>query len=284
MNTKVVIQIESNQNSAKVTQHAADSRVITKHIPLEDLPELIRVSSTTIVKDSDTGFISPNLIREVSAHGQIKRLYHFPVIKFNCHLRYYDDMSFNESNKYGIKYEDDHLVFTDFIYRNFGLLTVNVNAENFNCVRHNFGCLSTDFFDRVTDDSNLHFALLNHFDQKVCWHGSFDTSLLSERDSVKQARLVHNYLNSNFNNDLYLRCIPSYTAITKYANEGLSEFLDDVFSLTIEDISDSDERSYVVNVAILYFLCTKLNLKFEDVTEPSHHNESDSYLSIKDYF
>ena len=292
MNTKVTIEINSAEPSAKVSQQFADSRVAVKNVPVSELPELIRLSASNTMKDSDTGFISPNLIREVTAHGQIRRLYHFPTLTFDCHLRAYEfedeGIEFNSENTYGITEDDDHLIFPGFTYRNFGLLITNVNNEDFSCVRHNFGCISTDFFDQVSESSRLHYSMLNHFDQKVCWHGSSDHSLLAERNSVKQGKLVYNYLNSNFNNDLYLRCVPSQEAIEKYATEGLNDFLGNVFSTDAETAISARDNScgYIINVAILYFLCTKLNLKFEDVTEPNHSYDSDSetYLSIRDYF
>lgn len=293
MNTKVTIEINSAEHSAKVSQQFSDSRVAVKNIPVSELPELIRLSASNTMKDNDTGFISPNLIREVTAHGQIRRLYHYPTIKFDCRLRAYefeeDDISFNASNSYGITEDDEHIVFPGFTYRNFGLLITNVNNEEFSGVRHNFGCISTDFFDQVSNESLLYYAMLNHFDQKVCWHGSFDHSLLSERNSVKQGKLAYHYLNSNFNNDLYLRCVPSDEAINKYGPEGLHAFLKDVFSAgDVDDILNARDNScgYIINVAILYFLCTKLNLKFEDVTQANHSYDSDSetYLSIRDYF
>ncbi len=290
---KVIIEVNSNETSAKVTQHLPNSRVAVKNIPISELPSLIRNSAANTQKDSDTGYMSPNLIREVIAHGQVRRLYLYPSLTFECKVRAYLDEddeeypNFNQSNSQGITYVDGHIVFPNFVFRNFGLMIANVNNEEFSCVRHNFGCISTDFFDQVTEQSKLHFAMLNHFDQRVCWHGSFDQSLLNERNTVKQGKLVYNYLNSNFNSDLYLRNVPSEDAINKYRSEGLETFLCDVFSDDFETILEQRGMGagVVVHVAILYFLTTKLNLKFEDCTEPASHfgDESETTFNIEEY-
>lgn len=301
MTTKIIIEIESTGSSAKVSQTGDNKRTVVKNIPISDLPELIKVSSTNTVKDSDTGYISPNLIREVIAHGQMKRLYHFPTIKFNCNLNiegylscdpddddddcYYPDI--NTENKYGITIKDEHLVIPNFIYRDFGLLIVNVNNDTFSCVRHNFGCITTDFFGHVSDESNLNFALLNHFDQKVCWHGSFDYTLLAERDSVKQARLVHNYLNSNFNNDLHLRQRPTEDTIKKYSSEGLLDFFKEIFGDDHGERmlhADSDGYRYFISILIIYYLSTHLGLKFEEICEHSCDYGDSSLLRLREYF
>ena len=290
---KVIIEVNSNETSAKVTQHLSNSRVAVKNIPIAELPTLIRNSAANTQKDSDTGYMSPNLIREVIAHGQVRRLYLYPTLTFECKVRAYFDEDeedyprFNEENSYGIKFIDEHLVFPDFTFRNFGLMIANVNNEEFSCVRHNFGCISTDFFDHVHDQSKLYFAMLNHFDQRVCWHGSFDQSLLNERNTTKQGKLVYNYLNSNFNSDLYLRNVPSDAAITKYRSEGLEDFLCNVFSERFENILEQRNMSQgvIVHVAILYYFTTKLNLKVEDCTEPSScfDDESETTFNIEEY-
>ena len=291
---KVLIEINAESTAAKVTQHTSNSRVSVKNIPVSELPQLIRLAGANTQKDSDTGYMSPNLIREVIAHGQVRRLYLFPLLKFECKVRVYDDdgegyaFNFNSGNKYGIKMnEDDHLVFPDFTFRNFGLMIANANQEEFTCVRHNFGCISTDFFDNVTKESTLQFAMLNHFDNRVCWHGSFDHSLLNERDTTKQGKLVYNYLNSNFNSDLYLRNVASDEAIAKYRAEGLEEFLTDVFNMPFNDILSSRDMSegVVIHVAISYFLSTHLKLKFEEYTVPSRGYDSsrDTCYLIEEY-
>lgn len=289
---KVIIEVAAGETSAKITQHRENSRVSVKNIPIAELPKLIRLSAANTQKDSDTGYISPNLIREVIAHGQVRRLYLYPTLQFECKVRAYldedeDYPTFNESNKYGIKLIDDHIVFPDFTFRNFGLMIANVNNEEFTCVRHNFGCISTDFFDFVNEQSRLYFSMLNHFDQRVCWHGSFDQSLLNERNTNKQGKLVYNYLNSNFNSDLYLRNVPSEAYIEKYRKEGLEEFLCDVFEGDFDDILELRNMSQgvIIHVAIMYYMSTKLNLKFEDFTEPSgaFSDDSDTTFVIEEY-
>lgn len=292
----VIIEIKAEETSAKVSQIFSDKRTITKNVNVEDLPELIRLASTDNGRDRDTGFMSPNLIRESIHNGQVKRLYIYPELKFTCKLQFeyfyniHESVSFNKDNKYGIYLDNDNhgnelVVFPDFKLRNFGLLIVNGNTEQFNCVSHNYGCISTDFFDNVTDNSSLFFTLLNHFDRDVCWHGSFDRNSLSSRDTIIQGKTVYNYVNSIFNNDLYLRNTPSQDAISSFRNDGLEDFLVDLFGSTFDRIisNRSDMSAYIVNIAILYYLTTHKNCKFEEICVPSGSSE-DGEIKLGEYF
>ncbi len=274
------INIKPQSPVVRVTLTQTDKRVIHKNVRTNQLTDLIKDSAATILRDADTGFISPNLVREVIAHGQVRRLYLFPEVQFNCRYRVHgrEDTFMRDftpgDNEWGIKTVQDerdgntYLEIPNFVYRNFGLFIVNVNDESFNCVRHNYGCVSTDMFDRLSDASNLHFTLLNHFDTSVCWHGGFNRESLNSRDTNVQARTVHSYLNSNFNSDLKLRCVPNN--VQRFFAEGLEAFLKTLFPNTNpNEIVDAARSRSGIHLALLinYYLSTVRRMKFEDYTQ-----------------
>lgn len=282
--TKITIEINSQSAHSKVIVQTPDKRVITKRVSVSDLPDLIRDSSSAVAKEYDTGFISPNLIRESIASNQVRRLYLFPELSFTCHLNNYglDEFPFNRlngDNKYSISYENienqNYLVIPNFVYRNFGLFIINTNTEEFNCVSHYFGCITTNMFNQVNSESVLRYSMLNHFDNRVCWHGSFDQSILSSRDTTRQSNAVFNYLNSNFNNDLTLKNYPSIAKAVQYRNQGLEDFFKEIYEdfnwdTFVDHYNVRSRQGYLLVALTVYYLSTHLKLKFQDLCDSEY--------------
>lgn len=267
--TQIDIKIVSDESSARVTITKPDRTQSLKTIPLKELPNLIRDSSSNFTKDYDTGFISTSLIRESIANGQTRRLYLYPTITFDCNYDTGLDANLRTDNKYGFIHNHGRLFIPNYTLRNFGLFIVNTNDEDFNCVRHNFGCLSTNFFDMPDNNSQLYTSFLNHFDTSVCWHHSFSRSLLDERNTLLQGQLPYNYLTSIFNNDLGINSSISQDVITKYRAEDLEDYLNDIFRVSdMDDLIEELLNSRSGFIILQYYFATLKKLKFEEYTNP----------------
>lgn len=273
------VTLDSSQPHARVSVTNDKRQSTIKRVPVTSIPELFTKASVNGLKEADTGFISPYLIRECVANGQVKRLYMIPEVTFTGTFQFGDYIRIKEDNKYGIHHyneseEDDDeeersfIRFPNFKLKNYGALIVNTNNSDFNNVTHNYGVISTNIINMPGNDSNLLPMLCNHFDHNVCWHGSFDRKLLNEKDTYKQLTTIHAYLNSNFNSDLRIRNIIKPEMIRSH-RDGFKDFLLEVIDTdTVDDLIQmylENHQDWYYNIFTLYYFCSILGFKFDDV-------------------
>lgn len=285
----VTLDTESPEARISVTNDKRQSTI--KRVPVTALPELFTKASVNGLKEADTGFISPYLVREVVANGQVKRLYMIPEVSFTGTFEFGDSVRIKSNNKYGIHhheepYSDDEdddggelnfIRFPNFKLKNYGALIVNTNNSEFNNVTHNYGIITTNLANVPSTDSKLLSMLCNHFDHNVCWHGSFNRDLLSQKDTYKQVTTIHAYLNSNFNSDLRIRNVINSQTITSN-EQGFREFLEEVIDSDADyikhiiDCLKSNDADWWYNILSLYYFCSVLGYKFDDVYSPTSND------------
>lgn len=271
---KLTLVIQDSEPHARVTQTLANGTEKLSRILLQDLPKLITDSTSGTIVASDTGYQSPYLVREQTTNSQTRRLYLYPEIKATLHIG--SSREPLEGNSYGFSSTsdsrgDDLLVMPGYTFKNFAVFLNNTNNEEFSNVSHNFGCLSTDMFNQVSDESRLYFVGLNHFDSSVCWHRDFDHSLLKSRNTVRQATIAYSYLNSFFNTDLDIRLRLNSDVVDKHVPE-LRQYLNEVFGYNESQadrlISNAKGSEYYDIIIIMYYLNTVLGYRIETIIRP----------------
>ena len=293
--TIINVTLDSSQPHARVSVTNDRRQSVIKRVPVASVPELFTKASVNGLKEADTGFISPYLIRECVANGQVKRLYMIPEVVFTGTFQFGGSVNIKANNKYGICdiFEEDedgdenHFVrFPNFKLKNYGALIVNTNNSEFSNVTHNYGIITTNIINMPSNDSQLLSMLCNHFDHNVCWHGSFDRDLLKAKDSYKQVSTIHAYLNSNFNSDLRIRNQVK-TSFVSSNREGFKEFLTEVLAESEDSINyfirsiTEREHDWYHNIFTLYYFCSVLGYKFDDIFEP---NGGDGAINIGRHF
>lgn len=295
--TIINVTLDTSQPHARVSVTNDKRQSVIKRVPVASIPELFTKASVNGLKEADTGFISPYLIRECVANGQVKRLYMIPEVSFTGMFQFGDCLPIKEGNKYGITSieqpdpddEDDSRYFVrfpDFKLKNFGALIVNTNNSEFSNVTHNYGIVSTNLFNMPTNESKLLSMLCNHFDHNVCWHGSFDRDQLKAKDTYKQVNTIHAYLNSNFNSDLRIRNQVKSSFVSEH-REGFKEFLIEILDASVDNIDYyirtivEHQQEWYFNIITLYYFCSVRGFKFDDIYEQS---SSDGAIDIGRHF
>lgn len=267
---KINIEIGTT-DSVKVSQTRTNGTVVSKHINIRDLPDLIKDSSSVTLKEKDTGYMPTNLMRDVVAQNQIRRLYYVPEYTFNFRFFTGDGLPDISSNKYNItiKYDDnleeDILHIPNFLLRDVCSYIVNVNDTGTNIVKYNFGVLTTNMIGRVSDESGVIRLFPNHFDNDVCW-GDNNTAvrdLLNNTDTYVQSNLHNHYFNSIFNTDIFPTIRFKQEVVTSYRAEILGFFNEILYGLPcneddfITDYLDSCDYAYLT----VYFFATIKKLR-----------------------
>lgn len=243
-----MINITINEDSlVNVVSSDKNNRTTSKTCSLEAL-----VNSLTSLKpeDTDTGFLFPNLLREVKGRV-VKRFYYYPslvtTVKVqNCHS------SWIKENPYFHVTDDrdDCLEFKEFKIKDVCGVFINSSTTSFNNTSHFFGVLNLGLDNNIKDTTEISLHFPNHFSDHICWANNFNKSALSSLDYRTQSSSINQYYSSMFNTDLFNS---SFRDIPSELNSELETFLSEVLTERgLENIN------YIHKFFITYYFFTTI--------------------------
>lgn len=255
------IKIENNAQMATV-KVSADGKTESKKVPLNILFEVFQ---SMVSAQKDTGYLTPNLLREV-VKNTVCRAYYFK--EFVTDFKYTTGRErIRRGNKYGITYNEDGnlVVIPNFKFTNIVGFISNSNTDAFNPSFYQIYSVTTNLFGSVDDNSKLVRFFPNQFDDHICWPNTFNKDILKNRDLKIQSTFVTQYLDSKFNTDLFRHQLDR--SKLRPWEEELDEFFNEVTGSDSDDFRGRDEVLWFY--LTYFFLVTIKNI--EPATMASDH-------------
>lgn len=251
------INIVDTQNYATVLL-TQEGKTNSKKVPLTNLFETFQ---SLISAEKDTGFLHPNLLREV-VKSTVCRAYYFKEFFTDFKFSFSREPSVKTNNKYGIKTQQDdtgreYLLIPNFKFTNILGFISNSNTDAFNPSFYQIYSVTPNLFGGIDDNSKIVRFFPNQFDDYICWPNSFNKEILKSRDLNVQATFVSQYLTSKFNSDLFRDSLPS-NRLEPYAKE-LDEFFQEVLGSTARQALERDTVCWFY--LVYYFLVTIKNIE-----------------------
>lgn len=251
------INIEETQNHATILL-TQEGRTSSKKVPLNNLFETFQ---SLISAEKDTGYIHPNLLREV-VKSTVCRAYYFKEVITDFRFSFSRTPNLRTSNKYDIKIQRDdtgrdYLLIPNFKFTNILGFISNSNTEAFNPSFYQIYSVTPNLFGGIDDQSKLVRFFPNQFEDHICWPNSFNKDILKNRDLNVQSTYVSQYLNSKFNSDLFRDELP-FSSLNNYIEEA-DEFFREVLGSTAREAHDRDVVCWFY--LTYYFLVTIKNIE-----------------------
>ena len=251
------INIEDTQNYATVLL-TQEGKTNSKKVPLNSLFETFQ---SLISAEKDTGFLHPNLLREV-VKTTVCRAFYYKEFFTDFKFSFQRTPNLRSNNKYGIKIlrddtDREYLLIPDFKFTNILGFISNSNTDAFNPSFYQIYSVTPNLFGGIDDNSKIVRFFPNQFDDHICWPNSFNKDILKTRDINIQATFVSQYLTSKFNSDLFREALPT-NKLEPYAAE-LDVFFQEVLSSTSRQALERDSVCWFY--LVYYFLVTIKNIE-----------------------
>lgn len=254
-----MITVNINEDSSvSITTTDKNKRAVSKKCSLDTL---VNKLTTLKADESDTGFLFPNLLREVSGKV-VKRIYYYPSLSFPIQVQQAEPEYFKDNEHFTVS-SRGLLEFKEFKIKDVCGIFVNNNTAEFNNTAHYIGMLRLGITRNITDSSEIILPFPNHFRNNICWADSFDKETLNCREHAVQSGAIRQYYTSKFNSDLFDMSF----SLSSELQEGLDSFLSEVLT---------DEGRSCINSLHKYFLTFYYLSTVRDIN-PSKYISSRSY-------
>lgn len=249
------INIEETKDFATVLL-TNDGKTISKKIPLTTLSESFQ---NLIAAQKDTGYLNPNLLREV-VKNTVCRAFYFK--EYITDFKYSSGRDYiRAGNKFNIKYhrsnDESYMLIPNFKFTNILGFISNSNTEVFNPSFYQIYSVTPNIFGSIDDNSKLVRFFPNQFDENICWPREFNKDILKNRDLKIQSTFITQYLSSKFNTDLFRHKLKN-DELRIYDTE-LDSFFQEVCGRTSSQIKDQDSVGWFY--LVYFFLVNIKNIE-----------------------